>query len=92
MIWTVSLELKASQKAWSVVGGDPMLLAKYVSLANPGRRVTVEAMARIRAFWQDGELVSEFPDLEKFYSGTSERERHDWKHVIASREFESAEA
>lgn len=57
----------------------PFLVAKWASLANPGKDVQVSAMARIRAVYRDGKVAKEQPDLTHFYSGVSAMEVRAWK-------------
>lgn len=46
-------------------------VAKWTSLGNPGLEVSASAFGRIRVVYKDGQLVSDFPSLKKFYSNVS---------------------
>lgn len=79
--WFVELQHANVEHAWHVSDGRVMDLAKYISIANPGKVVHITAKARIRATLKNGEITSESPDLTKFYSNTTDQEQHCWKTI-----------
>ena len=57
---------------------EVMSVAKILSAAYQGSIVSVSMFARNRRVYKDGRMESSFPDLERFYSNTTEEDRWSW--------------
>ena len=55
-----------------------MEVAKALSLAYPGKRVTVVMHCRVRRSYVDGVITSSRPDLTEFYSGMTKKDIYLW--------------
>ena len=63
-----------------------MDVARRLSLAYPGQRVTVEMFARNRRVYVDGEIESSTPDLHHFYESVEGQDQWDWTCCGAEKE------
>lgn len=77
--WCITVAVSDCADRSIFVIDNPFLAAEWVSKANPGKRVGLSAYVRIRAFYMDGKMVSEFRDLRKFYTNISDAQQWAWE-------------